>query len=603
MPRNRDQQRLDAALAVVLRTPGLFIIEYWWQNEKNNFLSFGDESNYILTILNNIALINGFFILLLPISCIRSLYIHFICGALLLSAHFLSHYWVRDSNGDYLSQIDVVDRMASSVVHNSAIKQISLLAVHVIIAGIVSLLLQGPRRPVVSAFACYSLPVIARIVDFSSESIEVIHHFSTAFVVITLVHYGYNQFYGLFNSFKGAFNDLLSETRVNGFLYIIVLLWKKLFVPTHFLLFWCIAFLCKIYENIFVEENSQDIYGLILSSASSLCTSPLSLVSTAVTVTYISYFTLCGIKLYLWGKPDYVGRQSDIYFNQIMLHQAHSGWEEGLITFLLAVLTGITNMQPPARMAVLTIILFVVLSSLLESMLEIAEPVILSLSTYHGRNIFHHVKVLLLCAFLFFFPLHVSWVLANLFPVDFWMAVVISTSLLTSAQVLDLVVVHCLLWYDAVRHEPWAPLDEMVYYVRSATKVIEFIVASSVVFVGIFEGISNKWNWTNAFILIIHCYFNVMQRFQAGYKSFIQRREAIAKSARLPTATKEQLKQHNDVCAICYIDMINEKESVIIPCQHFFHRICLRRWLCFQESCPLCSARVTLGEPKTSDAK
>lgn len=184
--------------------------------------------------------------------------------------------------------------------------------------------------------------------------------------------------------------------------------------------------------------------------------------------------------------------------------QAHTGWEEGITTLLLAILTGITDMKDNARMAVLTIILFVVLSSLLQSMLEIAEPVILSLSAYHGRNFFHHIKVLLLCFFLFLFPLHVTWVLAQVFPVDFWLAIVLSTSVLTSAQVLDLVVVHCLLWYDATRDEPWAPLDEVVYYVRGVTKIVEFFVATSVVVVGVYEGVVGQWSWTNAFILLVH---------------------------------------------------------------------------------------------------
>lgn len=99
---------------------------------------------------------------------------------MLVSGHFLSHYWVQDetSTVDFLPQIDImVDKMASSVVPNSAIKQISLLAVHVFIAVIVSLFLQGPHKPLISAFACYSLPVIARIVDFSAESVEVTNQY------------------------------------------------------------------------------------------------------------------------------------------------------------------------------------------------------------------------------------------------------------------------------------------------------------------------------------------------------------------------------------------------------------------------------------------
>lgn len=249
-------------------------------------------------------------------------------------------------------------------------------------------------------------------------------------------------------------------------------------------------------------------------------------------------------------------------------------------------------MKQPARMAVLTIILFVVLSSLLQSMLEIAEPAILSLSSYHGKNFLHHVKILSLCAFLFLFPLHVTWVLAQIFPVDFWMAVVLSTSVLTSAQVLDLVVVHCLLWYDATRAEPWEALDELIYYVRGFTKIVEFFVAASVVVVGIWEGVTGQWSWTNAFILLVHCYFNVWQRFQAGLRSFLKRREAVKKSARLPQASKAQLVSYNDVCAICFTDMISESNSVVTPCNHFFHRICLRKWLCFQDTCPLCTSPI-----------
>ena len=251
-------------------------------------------------------------------------------------------------------------------------------------------------------------------------------------------------------------------------------------------------------------------------------------------------------------------------------------------------------------MAVLTIIFFVVLSSVLQSMLEIAEPMILSLSARHGKNLFHHVKVLLLCSFLFAFPLHMTYVLTLVFPVDFWMAVVLSTSLLTSAQVLDLLAVHCLLWFDATQAEPWDPLDEVVYYVRAFTKVVEFLVAFSVVIVGVYEGATGQWTWTNALILAVHCYFNVCQRFQAGLRSFVQRRQAVKKSSSLPTATPERLVKYQDVCAICFMDMTACATCVVTPCSHLFHRVCLRRWLSFHDRCPLCAAPV-ISDPHPKD--
>jgi hypothetical protein len=46
--------------------------------------------------------------------------------------------------------------------------------------------------------------------------------------------------------------------------------------------------------------------------------------------------------------------------------------------------------------------------------------------------------------------------------------------------------------------------------------------------------------------------------------------------ASLPDASKEQIEDNNDVCSICLHDM---KSAKITPCNHFYHEICLRKWL------------------------
>lgn len=420
---------------------------------------------------------------------------------------------------------------------------------------------------------------------------QILHNFSSALAIVSLIRYVYECFPNFLASVKVAFDAIHSQTQVDGVYQMLYTTAFKLFVPTHFLLFWTIAFIAKLYENQ-TDFDSQSWYIVILSAASNLCTTPVSLISTAVVVAYVSYFTLYAIKIYLCGRNDKI----DISFNsnQHFFHQPHTGWEEGLTTLLLAFVSGIAKLKQSARMAILTLILFVVLNSLLQSMLEIVEPVILSLSTFHAHSIFHRCKILLLCTFLFFFPLHVTWILAQVFPIDFWMAIVFSSSLLTSAQVLDLVIVHCLIWYDTFRREPWECLDEVIYYVRGATKLIELFLASSVFIVGLWEGLTNEWRWGDAFILFVHCYFNVIQRLHIGYSSFVQRQRALKKSSTLPSPTRNELLNYNDVCAICYTEMTKEKEVVVIQCNHYFHRICLRRWLCFQERCPLCSATVKL---------
>lgn len=294
----------------------------------------------------------------------------------------------------------------------------------------------------------------------------------------------------LFKQIKCYYAQLIWQAESNGILSFVANTLSRVFVPTYFLLFWIIAFAMKFYEhNQFYRKPNTDWYLNLLIVISNVCTSPISLIATAVTITYISYVILFAVKVYLHGlsskkynkhihsssqtdlaatgdrqrssaiAPDSdedrnaersedrneVQRQNTIY------NQSHTGWEEGLTTLLLSFLTQLTGLPASARMAVLTIILFAVLSSLLQSMLEIAEPVVLSLSTHHGKSIIHHIKIIFFCGFLFIFSLYICYVLAQVFPVDFWLAIVLSTSVLTSAQVLDLFIIHCLLWHDATR--------------------------------------------------------------------------------------------------------------------------------------------------------
>lgn len=303
-----------------------------------------------------------------------------------------------------------------------------------------------------------------------------------------MIQYFYYRLPNLFSQIKSYYAQLIWQAESNGILSFVANTLSRVFVPTYFLLFWIIAFGMKYYEhNQFYRKPNTDWYLNLLIVISNCCTSPISLIATSVTITYISYVILFAVKIYLHGlsakkksnlvhqtnnsnqthqlaadnnqqastpidhqtttnyDQNLIQRQSAIY------NQSHTGWEEGLTTLLLSLLTGLTELKQTARMAVLTIILFAVLSSLLQSMLEIAEPIVLSLSNHHGKSMIHHIKIIFFCFFLFTFPLYICMVLAQVFPVDFWLAIVLSTSILTSAQVLDLFIIHCLLWYDATR--------------------------------------------------------------------------------------------------------------------------------------------------------
>lgn len=65
----------------------------------------------------------------------------------------------------------------------------------------------------------------------------------------------------------------------------------------------------------------------------------------------------------------------------------------------------------------------------------------------------------------------------------------------------------------------------------------------------------------------------------------MKRRTAVHKISSLPEATPLQLRSFDDVCAICYQEMTSAK---ITRCKHYFHGVCLRKWLYVQDRCPLC---------------
>lgn len=65
----------------------------------------------------------------------------------------------------------------------------------------------------------------------------------------------------------------------------------------------------------------------------------------------------------------------------------------------------------------------------------------------------------------------------------------------------------------------------------------------------------------------------------------MKRRTAVNKINSLPEASVQQLLALNDVCSICYSEMRSAK---ITRCKHFFHGVCLRKWLYVQDRCPLC---------------
>ncbi|KAJ2000746.1 hypothetical protein H4R26_004468 [Coemansia thaxteri] len=77
--------------------------------------------------------------------------------------------------------------------------------------------------------------------------------------------------------------------------------------------------------------------------------------------------------------------------------------------------------------------------------------------------------------------------------------------------------------------------------------------------------------------------------FRKTRKLLAFRNAVESMKCRFPDATKEDIIRFNDRCSICREVLISAKR---LPCDHLFHRSCLRSWLVRHLSCPTC--RITL---------
>ena len=79
------------------------------------------------------------------------------------------------------------------------------------------------------------------------------------------------------------------------------------------------------------------------------------------------------------------------------------------------------------------------ISSNFQSLLEVTHPVLLALSAQAPASksqVLNHAKVLALCLLIFTIPLAISFAFVEALKLDMWMMVIISSSILTSIQVI-----------------------------------------------------------------------------------------------------------------------------------------------------------------------
>ncbi|KAG9346791.1 hypothetical protein JZ751_007110 [Albula glossodonta] len=350
-------------------------------------------------------------------------------------------------------------------------------------------------------FSAHLLPLVARLCLVPLETIVFINRFAMIFTGLEVLYFLASNLLVPYNLAKTAYRELVQVVEVYGLLALGMSLWNQLVLPVLFMCFWLVLFALQIY----------------------------------------TYFST---------------RDQPTSRERLLFLFLTRGMTEGITLLILAVQTGLIELQVIHRAFLLSIILFIVVASILQSMLEIADPIVLALGASRDKSLWKHFRAVSLCLFLL---------------------------------VLGTLLIYVLFMVEEWRKEPVENMDDVIYYVNGTYRLLEFLVALCVVAYGVSETLFGEWTVMGSTIIFIHSYYNVWLRAQLGWQSFLLRRDAVNKIKNMPTATCLQLEQHNDICAICYQDMTC---AVITPCSHFFHAGCLKKWLYVQETCPLCHSQL-----------
>ncbi|CAM5142234.1 unnamed protein product [Natator depressus] len=506
-------------------------------------------------------------VLLLPVRSLVRLYLYGLTLLLLFVGHqtardYMRHEMEYEFQGAVYQDPVVLSRFMTA------------LTGQIFVSTLCALLMKTKQ---VWLFCAPLLPLLARLCGLPLQALPVVNAFATSVTVVEVLYVAASHLLAPFHLAAAVCREMAQGLEMYRLVALAMSLWSQRAIPVLFLVFWLVLFTLQIYSFL-ASSNSllaqQGLLFIFLSSVAECCGTPYSLLGLTFTVSYLALAVLNLCKFYLLGY--------DAFQNGNVMHR---GVTEGVTLLLLALQTGLLDLQILQRTFLLSIILFIVVTSTLQSMIEIADPIVLALGASQNRSPWKHFRSLSLCLFLLVFPCFMAYKIARFFHMDFWLLILVSSCMLTSLQVMGTLFVYALFMIELFQDAPLEKTDEIIYYVNAVSRVLEFLVAVCVVAYGTWESIFGEWSWMGASVIIIHSYFNVWLRAQSGWKSFLLRREAAKKINSLLRATRGQLRDHNDVCAICFQEM---DMAVITNCGHFFHTGCLRKWLYVQDACPMC---------------
>lgn len=246
-----------------------------------------------------------------------------------------------------------------------------------------------------------------------------------------------------------------------------------------------ITFLWWIKFGLRVSQQRELNWFWTFASFGDSCAALPNLFAASMVISEISFSILLFTQNILKGNP--------INFSEV---STHPGFNEGLAFFLLNIQIGVNNGGSEHRFLVISLVLFVTLSLLVQDALELTEPVLAVLGTsYTGKLNSRHARVLAVVFGLFVLPICMIYIICSTFSAGTWLFVIISNSVVTVVQLTGSLSIYLIFVANVHFNFGWEDLDDFVYYVTATTKVFEFLVAVVVVLYSGLSALAGNWSY------------------------------------------------------------------------------------------------------------
>ncbi|KAM4029595.1 E3 ubiquitin-protein ligase RNF139 [Anomaloglossus baeobatrachus] len=442
------------------------------------------------------------------------------------------------------------------------------------------------------------VPAIGSIIELPSETQEGLVILSGLVLTIYTTVCLSLRFKWFYYSTKYTFLLLKHMYQVYGLQVMLEDAWKKIHFPDVMRVFWLtrlatravfMVYMLRLMDAEAGEASYfmqwDDFWELVCHLIISGCDSTITVLGMSAVISSIAHYLGLGILSFIGSTEE---------------EDKRLGFVAPVLFFILALQTGLSGLKPEERLIRLCRNMCLLLTAILHFIHGMTDPVLMSLSASHVSSFRRHFPVLLVSAFLFVLPILLSCVLWHYYALNTWLFAVTAFCIELCLKVIVSLTVYTLFMIDGHYSVVWEKLDDYVYYVRSTGSIIEFIFGVIMFGNGAYTMMFESGSKIRACMMCLHAYFNIYLQAKNGWKTFINRRTAVKKINSLPEVQVSESSEIDDVCAICYQEF--RTSARVTPCHHYFHALCLRKWLYIQDTCPMCHQKVYIDDDSKESA-